>query len=205
MKEKTFTGAELEKALINDELAKSGIELVGMVKSSEKTGYVNFTRSGCDTWVDLPTNMIEQAENLGQSGCKDHSHPVFKIILKESKNPEAQILSALLAQPMPTPSQTMPLPTQAGQGSSPHDFQERRSFGNPFYDINPEGADSGYIRSISQTSARIGTHGGGGSQGFKLGCWTGSCCCGGYWEAGPLGWYWVCTQYCDCERCIIRF
>jgi hypothetical protein len=42
--------------------------------------------------------MIEQAEKVGSSQCRDHSHPVFKLTLKESKSAEGQILSALLAQ-----------------------------------------------------------------------------------------------------------
>jgi len=207
MQEKTFTGADLEKALTNDALTKSGIELVGMVKSSEKAGYVNFTRSGCDTWVDLPTSMIEQAENLGQSGCKDHSHPVVKITLKEAKNPEAQILSALLAQPMAVPPQAGSIPTQAGQGSLPQiysDIQGGDAFGSPFFGATREGIDDSFPVPLSQTSALIG-NGGFGGLGFKLGCWTGSCCVAGYWTAGPTGRVWICTARRPCERCLIRW
>ena len=89
MKEKTFTGADLEKALTSGALTKSGVEVVGMVKSSPKAGHVSFTRTGCDTWVELSTSMIDQAEQLGMTACKDHSHPVFKITLKEATTPEA--------------------------------------------------------------------------------------------------------------------
>jgi hypothetical protein len=75
-----------------------GVELVGMVKSSTKDGHVAFSRTGCDGWIDLPIDMIEQAEVRGQRACKGHSHPFVKLSLKEAKDPQAQILSALLAQ-----------------------------------------------------------------------------------------------------------
>jgi len=98
MQEESFTGEALEKALVNDELSQPGLELLGMVKASDQKGHVSFTASGCDDWVDIPTTMIEQAERVGSSKCKDHSHPVFKLTLKESRSAEAQILSALLGQ-----------------------------------------------------------------------------------------------------------
>lgn len=219
MQEKTFTGADLEKALMTGALTKSGTELVGMVKSSEKAGYVSFTRSGCDSWVDLPASMIEQAEKLGQSVCKDHSHPVVKIILKEATNPEAQILSALLAQSMPIPSQTVPIPTQGGQGSLPQIYSEiqgRGAFGNPFFGINPEGSNDSFIVPLLQTFARIGggvISGGvkGGSVNF--GCNRGGCRCDGVWDCldmlstsvcgGDVKCYtgWVTGQVvCTCSR-----
>jgi hypothetical protein len=96
---KMFSGASLEKALKDDSLTRSGITLVGMVKSSEKGKHISFSRSGCNAWVDLPTDVIEQAEQVGQRRCKDHIHPVFKITLKEAKDPEAKMFISLLAQP----------------------------------------------------------------------------------------------------------
>lgn len=34
------------------------------------------------------------------------------------------------------------------------------------------------------------------------GCWTGSCCVAGHYEAGPIGWQWVCDAWEPCERCL---
>ena len=87
MQEKTYDGVGLEQALKSGALAKHGVVLTGMVKSSEKPHHIGFSLAGCETWVDLPTSMIEQAERRGESRCKDHSHPVFAITLKESDNP----------------------------------------------------------------------------------------------------------------------
>jgi hypothetical protein len=103
MEGRVFTSEALERALANDELAYPGLELVGMVKASDQTGQISFTLSGCDQWVDLPTVMIHQAEQLGSSRCKDHSHPVFRLRLKEPDTPEAEILYALLAQQSSSP------------------------------------------------------------------------------------------------------
>ncbi len=100
MKEKKFTGKALESALKENsfEQVSAGTQLYGMVKQSEKEGYISFTQSGCDTWVDLPSTMIEQAEFIENRTCKDHSHPIMKITLKQSGSPEYNVLLALLGQ-----------------------------------------------------------------------------------------------------------
>jgi len=93
----TFTGQALVDALRAGEFEHPGIALTGMVKPSEQQEHVAFARGGCDTWVDLPTSMIEQAEHLGSRPCDDHSHPVFRITLRESEDPQAKLFGQLLA------------------------------------------------------------------------------------------------------------
>ena len=96
----TFSGQTLVEALQAGELDHPGLVLTGMVKPSEQPDHVAFARGGCDTWVDLSTSMIEQAEHVGSRPCEDHSHPVFRITLKESDDPQARLLGQLLsAQP----------------------------------------------------------------------------------------------------------
>jgi hypothetical protein len=98
MSDDVLTGASLEESLRSGDFDSPAADLVGMVKASDQKGYVSFTGSGCDHWVDIPTKMIEQAERVGSSKCKDHSHPIFKLKLKVTQSGEAQVLSALLAQ-----------------------------------------------------------------------------------------------------------
>lgn len=112
MTSKSFSGTSLEKALQEGALTQSQAVLTGMVKSSEQSGYINFSQSNCETWVDLPTSMIEQADYVAQSPCRDHSHPVMRITLKEPSDAEGKILSALLAQAAP------PSPTQLPPGDA---------------------------------------------------------------------------------------
>jgi len=102
MRGQTFTGQALIDALSAGEFDHPGIVLTGMVKPSEQEEHVAFARGGCETWVDLPTSMIEQAEHLGSRPCDDHAHPVFRLTLREAEDPQARILGQLLAsQPSP--------------------------------------------------------------------------------------------------------
>ena len=105
MSDKSFSGAELEEALEEGTLTQAETPLTGMVKQSEKRGHVSFSRAGCDTWVDLPTDMIECADQVGQRPCQGHSHPVLSITLTEPEDPEAKILLELLSQAAPSPSE----------------------------------------------------------------------------------------------------
>jgi hypothetical protein len=48
--------------------------------------------------------MIDSGEHVGHRRCDDHSHPVFRITLKEAEGDQAKVLSALLAAvPQPRP------------------------------------------------------------------------------------------------------
>lgn len=105
MNSKSFSGADLEKALTEGALTQAQATLIGMVKPSEKSGHVSFSQAGCDAWVDLPTDMIERADQEGQRPCRDHLHPVMTITLKEPKDAQGKILLDLLAQTAPIPSE----------------------------------------------------------------------------------------------------
>ena len=104
MNSKSFSGMDLEQALKEGELTHPAASLTGMVKPSEKSGHVSFSQAGCETWIDLPTDMIERADQEGQRPCRDHSHPVVRITLKEPKDAQGKILLALLTQAAPSPS-----------------------------------------------------------------------------------------------------
>ena len=113
----TFTGQALVKALSSGELDHDpGLVLSGMVKQSEQADHVSFARGGCDTWIELPTSMIEEAEHVGSRPCEDHSHPVFRIRLKESKDPQARLLGQLLAS-QPSMAARAPFPGRGLPGS----------------------------------------------------------------------------------------
>jgi hypothetical protein len=92
-----LTGAKLEKALRGGEFDQAPVELVGMVKASDEDGTIGFSPTDCESWVDVPTDVIETAEHVGHRPCRDHSHPVFRLTLKQSDDPAARIFSTLLA------------------------------------------------------------------------------------------------------------
>lgn len=103
MKEQTFSGASLEEALREGTLTRSQAAITGMVKPAEKKGHIGFARGGCDSWVDLPADVIEEAEQIGQRACREHSHPIMRITLKEPEDATGKILLALLLQSEESP------------------------------------------------------------------------------------------------------
>lgn len=202
MQETSFTGASLEKALRDDTLTSSGdVVLVGMVKASEKEGFIGFTPGGCDSWVDIPTGMIENAEKVGQKGCKDHSHPVFRITLKETKNAEGQILLALLgqfaSQHSHAPSQPQPWPAMGGPQRG----------GNGGYGQAPSSGQTAMMS--GRLAGGLGGFGGLGGGGLNAwGCWESECCeCtrqGRCWPTGDGRYICECAETTckPCTRCI---
>jgi hypothetical protein len=96
MPEEPWTGVSLEEALRGGELERPGFELVGMVKAAEEAGRISFSRTGCNGWVDIPSELIERAEHIGEQPCHESVHPVFRLHLKQPKDPEAKVLAALL-------------------------------------------------------------------------------------------------------------
>jgi hypothetical protein len=223
MKDKIFSGKALEDALKGNAFEQSEIELTGMVKSSEKSGHISFARGDCETWVDMPTSMIDQAERLGQKKCKDHSHPHFRITLKKPANPETSLFAQLLALPLTTSPGSFsslqaenpnPIPIGFPAGSlNPHyhyvaagprnNVVSSRS-GNPF-----GGSAFGYAS--RGVAPHLGIGGGGtstGGGGLYNYCWDSECC-----DCVPDGSpcftdgagrvHCPCNVVCNpCQRCI---
>jgi hypothetical protein len=231
MTDNIYDGVRLEQALASGELEKHDLVLTGMVKSSETPHQIGFSLVGCETWVNLPTSMIEKAERRGERRCKDHSHPVFALTLKESDHGEVRTLAALLMQSAQVRSANMPIqmqgehggrgprinarpspitrrePPYVAMGSQPHGRVVRRAdaHGN---------ANSGFKGRANQSLQMIG---GGGLTGLggdgglnEWGCWDACCefcCLAGHYEENYGGGFrqWVCDweECCDpCTLCI---
>jgi hypothetical protein len=218
----SFEGRSLEAALKSDSFSRPASSLVGMVKMSEKEGYVSFTRGGCEHWIDLPTYMIEEAKKVGQNRCKDHSHPVFEIKLKEPNNPEGQILFSLLLQA--AQSQSAPPHSRGGHPEHMHAAPStdarvmrrpsgqgfQRSTQRPAGGWQSSGGRGGKPQYTAQQINWGGDPWGAGGEDFWNYCWDSCChitCLAGHWEENYGGAFrqWVCDSwYCDepCERCI---
>jgi hypothetical protein len=211
MPDQPFTGASLEEALRSGQLDKPAIELVGMVKSAEEPGKVSFSPTDCESWVDIPVNLIETAEQVGQRPCREHNHPVFRLHLKKPKDPEAQILAALLTSSAP-PQSSMPFSsnfmTSPGSGSwNPGPTQYARRGGQHVRRGRPPSAMTGGFQMSPFERVSVGNIGSGGGNGLNAwGCWESECCeceleqCG----PGPAGWQCWCAVYgcLPCTRCI---
>ena len=113
MPDQPLTGKSLEQGLRSGDFDSPGLEVVGMVKAAEEKGKISFSRTDCESWVDVPTDLIKSAVQVGHRRCRDHSHPVFRLTFNESDDPTAQVLAALLASSAPSPMHT------AGQTAFP--------------------------------------------------------------------------------------
>jgi hypothetical protein len=200
MDKKMFTGATLEEALKSGALKQSGIVLVGMVKLSEEAGHISFTKAGCDNWVQLPTEMIEEAEHIGESPCQGHSHPQFRITLKSPKDAQAKLLAALLAQ---SPQQgAMGGPPQYGGMGSPGPFGGQT--GAP---PMPGSQQHGTARMGGAGLGGLGGLGGGRGSLGAWGCWDSTCtdCILYEYVCNGAGACWhICKIWTErpCTRCI---
>ena len=98
MERQVLSGSELEEALRSGSLNEPSYEIEGMLRVSEKLHVVQFAPGGCDTWIELPVELIEHAERTGDRPCRDGSYPVFRIRLREPGDPVSQaLLTALLS------------------------------------------------------------------------------------------------------------
>lgn len=202
MESQMFSGASLEEALKGDLLDQSEVLLIGMVKQSQTPGYISFTGGGCEHWIEIPTDLIERAERMGSRPCKDHAHPVFRLTLKNPKDPQAQLYASLLAQHSAGAGMSPAAPFQGGNApvaQGPAGFQPMAGVGMPGQPMTGMGPGQ---------STRIGTGGLGGFGGGlgAWGCWDSTCTTCTLWEYvcnGTACW-WICKLWYErpCERCI---
>lgn len=165
MTQETFTGASLEKALREGALDSSRTAtMVGMAKPSDEAGYISFTRSGCDNWIDLPVEMIQSAEKIGDAPCRDHSHPLVKITLEKPQDKRQQVLLALLADTAPT---------QPGPTGAPFAGALEPSIGGGPFDVGMPGA----LAAAPGNPQDIGCFGGFCIRCFYYGPFIGRWCC----------------------------
>jgi hypothetical protein len=217
MAETAYTGSSLEQALKSGTLEKPAIELVGMVKASEKANHISFARGDCETWIDLPTNLIDHAEHVGQRSCRDHVHPVCKVTLKEPKDPTAQILSSLLATSMPSQPLTGTLPALGRRPSVTQAAPEFRHsavprhpgvYGNPMLGSSSSAPNPTARMSRQYRQPGFPNFPGSGNVGAwgEWGCWDTTCCelWGTCCLPTPYGEQcWTCCIWEEpCERCI---
>jgi hypothetical protein len=77
-------------------LNKPSHEIEGMLRTSENLQAVQFAPGGCDTWIELPFQLVDSAENIGDRLCREGMYPVFRIKLREPSDPVGQMLLAAL-------------------------------------------------------------------------------------------------------------
>src|SRR5215212_5963584 len=95
---RTFkSGTELLESLRRGELSAPDA-YVGMVKPSPRENSVAFAATSCDEWVDIPAELIDDAEVLRYVPCGDHSHPLVRLKLKfDESDPIHAMVQQLLS------------------------------------------------------------------------------------------------------------
>src|SRR5579864_753175 len=91
-----YSPEEFAAKLKSGKLDAPPLTMTGMMKTSDKDGHLSFTRSGCDSWVDIPFILIDKVQQLGWAACKDHAHPRVRIHLKTSEDVSQTPLFALI-------------------------------------------------------------------------------------------------------------
>jgi len=103
-----LSGPELLDKLTRNELS-SPLILIGMIKPDEHDkNIILFSHSGCLNWVRVPVNSVERANVLGELPCKDHSHSLVSLQIKEPDSELARVLHNLLRTYARTDSQPAP-------------------------------------------------------------------------------------------------
>jgi hypothetical protein len=79
----TFTGQEFAKRLSEGKL-KESIVKIGMTKRhDDSSDSILFAEGGCQDWISIPVDVIEQVTFLQTVPCRDHRHPLVMIQFKE--------------------------------------------------------------------------------------------------------------------------
>jgi hypothetical protein len=77
--------------------SEAGVILTGTVKPSDDRSYIEFSPSaGCERWIKIPVDFVDEVEPLGKVQCREHEHDLVLIQLRAPETPEAQLLTQLL-------------------------------------------------------------------------------------------------------------
>jgi len=96
MERQVLSGAELEESLRSGSLDQADVQIEGMLRFSVERGVTQFSPGDCDTWIDLPVELLESAERTGDQRCRDGINPVFLIKFKQPSDPMGKMLLAAL-------------------------------------------------------------------------------------------------------------
>jgi hypothetical protein len=121
---KELTGPEFLKRLAVGTL-RTPLVREGFAKPVEgrHESFLFSSGTSCEGWTEIPGEVVEKVEFLGERSCRGHSHPLIRIHFREPSADEryATVLSDLLRASNPEPgiSNVTGLPTSTFIGFSP--------------------------------------------------------------------------------------
>ena len=100
---RTYEPSEFISQLAANQLVEPvDLTLIGMVKVDENDSSVlSFSSSlSCEQWISIPVSLISSVSHIRNVKCKDHHHPLAKIVLAEpdKDNAQAVLFMQLFAQ-----------------------------------------------------------------------------------------------------------
>src|ERR1051325_2785404 len=80
----TYTAGEFVKRLTEGAL-RTPLICEGFAKPAEGShdAFLFSMGDSCENWTKVPLEIVERVEVLGESSCRDHSHPLVKVHFKE--------------------------------------------------------------------------------------------------------------------------
>lgn len=197
-------GESLIAALASGDAGTTNVYL-GMVKASDTDRHLAFAPGACDEgWLDLPQEIVGEAEVLRQMPCKEHTHPLVKLtIVTDPKNQLHALTHQLLTTAVRRASGSGTQPSSADAFGPPPSVTDRFLSGDDSFDMPPTTGEVPW----NTPSAMIGFPGGQpaspGSAGTlgAWGCFPSTCGCA---ESRYDHWSrrWVCVRRNKCTRCI---
>lgn len=89
---RNYEPAEFVSLLASNKLDEPvDLTLFGLVKVDEKDSSVLLfsTSSSCEQWMPIPVSLISSLRHIRNVTCKDHQHPLVRIVFAEPKKEDA--------------------------------------------------------------------------------------------------------------------
>jgi hypothetical protein len=93
---RTYEPAEFISLLASNQLDEPiHLTVYGLVKADENDSSVLLfsISASCEQWIRIPVSLISSVQHGGNVSCKDHQHPLVRIVLAE---PNKDDVSAVL-------------------------------------------------------------------------------------------------------------
>ena len=127
---RTYEPAEFVSLLVSNQLDEPmDLTIHGLVKADENDSSVLLfsISSSCEQWISIPVSLISSIVHIRNVRCKDHHHPLAKIVLSEpdKKDVTAVLFMRLFAQAKATAAATR---MKRSGGSRPREACEVLTF-----------------------------------------------------------------------------
>jgi len=93
---KNYSPGEFIEKLKSDDFRSQSLIYTGMLKTAEDDKHLLFANGTyCTNWTAIPIDIIENIELVDVIPCKDHTHPLVHITIKEPTSEEAKMFASL--------------------------------------------------------------------------------------------------------------